>query len=262
MIAPVLIMVQKEAELQPRTPDIERELNGILRWAEDWSNLVWQRYRSSFSQLSARGEAETEGVRILLAHIQHKEFGTINLLQLTRTVEKPNHPLVAQLFYTEDFKKLLAISFKWPRESHVLSEYLSFPHGTVEEMVKVTNPQVLFSAPEAFLGSTDYMQRLELYFYYKSRKDLKDLRGWLGGIGFAGKEFEGVIFHNGVLRGKVGTVLGNRSQGFYYLYQGQPYELPKTLNPLPHIRDFGSHRLVKPLILPQTTPPGNFRSIF
>lgn len=238
----------KEFELQPLIPDIEQELNRTLNWARYWSTLVWQQYGSSISRLSVRGEAEAAGVRILVAHIRHKEFGTINNLQLTRTVEDPNHPLVAQLFYTEDFKRLLAISFKWPGGSRVLSEYLSFPHGTIEEMVKVTKPQVLFPVPEAFLEATDYMQQLEFYFYYKSREDLKDLRGWLGGIGFARKDLGGVMFHNGILRGRVGDVYGNKSGGFYYLHQNQQYELPKTLNPLPHIGDFGNRRLVRPLI--------------
>lgn len=240
-----------EPEPQPEILEVGKALDETFQWFTDWHGRVRERYDltsdvlrnedphldSSFGPLGELvvGDKERIEASYIWSARQNLDslFGQVSVLELNQVIaEKPGHPLIGRFFYqTRNFNNLVAVSFGWRiEESEVLYELIAVSGRKIDKIGKVTRPGVLFPTQVADNATLtrQLSQQLEIRFSYKNDQ----LVGWDGEVGVEHLP-ERVVFKDGniVRRDAV----------------GQDYELPKTLDPIPHIKNFMRHRSKEPL---------------
>jgi len=167
-------------------------------------------------------------------HYLNSAFGSVSVLELSQTLtDNPDHPAIGRLFYQfRAFNKLVAVSLGWRLgQSDILHEMVAIPNGKIDGMGKVTRPGVLFpvSGLDDPALTRQLTQQMDLSFLY----DKARLAKWTCEVGF--ERLQGrAVFENGNLtrRDEVGL----------------RYELPKALDPIPHIKGFMRHGPKEPFL--------------
>lgn len=241
-------MKDRTVEQEERFTELQQALQDTLKWVKGWHtnvraiNNLTTPYLKSIEEYG--GHAVDKPIK-LSPHTEHAEilygvavfkirsrWGDAEVIQFDRQIEDPDKPLMARFFYEPgNFTDLISVSLGWrPSESDVLYESIDFSNGKIEKYNKTTRPGVLFPLPSTNDPELQrlWTQTLELEYSY----DDKRVGGWKGRIAFE-RQGNSVAIVNGELD-------ENNSPYRNFVYRGEQYSLPTTLDPIPHIRNFAS----------------------
>lgn len=250
-------MNRQEFEPKPRFSEIQVALEQTSKWLQEWHGNVREKYNLTADLLENEVEGELvladEGTLYLwnVRHELESFFGPVSVLQLEQVNSNPNHPLMGRFYYkTRNFEQLVAVSFGWRlQESDVVYEMVEFHDGKITKLGKTTRPGVLFPTPEVVDNEflmRQFTQQLELEFSY----DNGGIQEYTGRLGFAQDQNSKVIYTNGQVRFPLGLMfsLNLQTQTAHYTLGRRRFNLPRELDPIPHLNNFARHKSKQPLL--------------